>query len=160
MSAGVHARAERTCHSEMSIKIPHRGCVQGCEWRYAPEAWDEIWERSVGWVLPLEEEGWLSLAHRGLAAGVTHSLEQMKRSGVSLSLCRKTFKLKGNIKFRTWTKKSQVFFVFRDSYVIYIWVMNILCTFHIFMYGYVPNPTLSRLITDLYIYIYIYISII
>ena len=27
--------------------------------------------------------------------------------------------------------------VFRDSYVIYIWVMNILCTFHIFMYGYV-----------------------
>ena len=30
-----------------------------------------------------------------------------------------------------------VFFVFRDSYVIYIWVMNILCTFHIFMYGYV-----------------------
>ena len=25
---------------------------------------------------------------------------------VSLSLCRKTFKLKGNKKFRTWTKKS------------------------------------------------------
>ena len=30
-----------------------------------------------------------------------------------------------------------MFFVFRDSYVIYIWVMNILCTFHIFMYGYI-----------------------
>ena len=30
-----------------------------------------------------------------------------------------------------------MFFVFRDSYVIYMWVMNILCTFHIFMYGYV-----------------------
>ena len=36
-----------------------------------------------------------------------------------------------------------MFFVFRDSYVIYIWVMNILCLFHIFMYGYVtvrPSP--------------------
>ena len=30
-----------------------------------------------------------------------------------------------------------MFFVFRDSNVITIWVMNILCTFHIFMYGYV-----------------------
>ena len=47
------------------------------------------------------------------------------------SLCRRTFKHKGNKKFRTWTKKSQVFFVFRDSYVLCIYVMNILCTFHI-----------------------------
>ena len=39
---------------------------------------------------------------------------------VSLSLCQKTFKLKGNKKFRTWTKKSKVFFVFRNSYVIYV----------------------------------------
>ena len=30
-----------------------------------------------------------------------------------------------------------MFFVFRDSYVIYIWVMNIICLFHIFLYGYV-----------------------
>ena len=29
-----------------------------------------------------------------------------------------------------------VFCVFRDSYVLCIYVMNILCTFHIFMYGY------------------------
>ena len=39
---------------------------------------------------------------------------------VSISLCRITFKLKGNKKFRTWTKKLYVFFVFRDSYVIYV----------------------------------------
>ena len=36
-------------------------------------------------------------------------------------------------------RSRQVFFVFRDSYVIYIWVMNILCTFHIFMYEYVTE---------------------
>ena len=34
-------------------------------------------------------------------------------------------------------RSRQVFFVFRDSYVLCIYVMNILCTFHIFMYGYV-----------------------
>ena len=48
------------------------------------------------------------------------------RKMVSLSLWRKTFKLKGIKKFRTWTKKSWVFFVFRDSYVIYICVMDIM----------------------------------
>ena len=30
-----------------------------------------------------------------------------------------------------------MFLVFRDSYVLCIYVMNILCTFPIFMYGYV-----------------------
>ena len=68
--------------------------------------------------------------------GCALGLGQMEKSGVSLSLCRKTFKLKGNKKFRTWTKKSWVFFVFRDSYVLRIYVMNILCTFHISVSGY------------------------
>ena len=39
------------------------------EWRHALEAWAEIWEKSVSWVLS-SEEGWLSLARRGLVAGV------------------------------------------------------------------------------------------
>ena len=34
-------------------------------------------------------------------------------------------------------RSRYVFFMFRDSYVLCIYVMNILCTFHIFMYGYV-----------------------
>ena len=33
-------------------------------------------------------------------------------------------------------RSRYVFFVFRDSYVLCIYVMNILCTFRIFMYGY------------------------
>ena len=53
--AGGHARTEQTCHSEMSIKIPDRGYDQGCEWRHAPEAWAEIWEKSVSWDWDLGE---------------------------------------------------------------------------------------------------------
>ena len=34
-------------------------------------------------------------------------------------------------------RSRYVFFLFRDSYVLCIYVMNILCTFHIFVYGYV-----------------------
>ena len=79
---------------------------QGCEWCHAPEALAEIWEKSVSWVLPSEEEGWLSLARRGLAADVARGLGQIEKWVGSLSLYRKTFKLKGNKKFRTWTKKS------------------------------------------------------
>ena len=38
-----------------------------------------------------------------------------------------------------WVCNSRCFLVFRDSYVIDIWVMNILCIFHIFMYSYVTS---------------------
>ena len=54
-----------------------------------------------------------------------------------LSLCRRTFKLKGNKKVRTWTEKSlRVFRVsrFLCSMYICIYVMNVPCTFRIFMY--------------------------
>ena len=72
-----------------------------------------------------------------LCATGAHVIWGRWKSQVYLSLCQKTFKLKDNKKFRTWTKKSYVFFVFQDSYVIYEHFMNIICTFHIFMYGYV-----------------------
>ena len=42
--------------------------------------------------------------------GCAHGLGQMEKSGVSLSLYWKTFKLKGNKKFRAWTKKSSSVF--------------------------------------------------
>ena len=44
---------------EVTLKIQDRGCDQGYEWRHAPEACAEIWEKSVSRVLPSEEEGWL-----------------------------------------------------------------------------------------------------
>ena len=144
-------RVIQRCHN----KIPDRGCDQGCEWRHTPEVWAEIWEKSVSWVLPSEEEGWLLIARRGLAAGVHVVWGRWKskhRKMVSLYLCRITFKLKSNKKFCTWTKKSSVFFMFRDSYVIsiYIYICALwtlwtfcvpvwTCLFHIIMYGYVTK---------------------
>ena len=32
----------------------------GCEWRHAPEAWAEIREKAVSWVLASEKDGGLS----------------------------------------------------------------------------------------------------
>ena len=62
------------------------------------------------------------------------------------SFCRKTFKLKGNKKFRTWTKKSWVFFVFRDSYDLCIYIMNIICMFHVSVSGYGTGIVIKVLI--------------
>ena len=39
-----------------------------------------------------------------------------------------------------------MFLVFRDSYVLCIYVMNILCTFHILMYGYVTHTFINKFI--------------
>ena len=122
MSAGVHADVS---FRDVTIKIPDRGYDQGCEWRHAPEAWAEIWEKKwVSWVLPSEEEGWLSRARRGLASGAHVVWGRWKSQHikmVSLSICRKPFKLKGNKRFRTWTKKSSS--VFRVSgFLCYLYV--------------------------------------
>ena len=106
---GKHERrCSRACGADVSfrdvtIKIIDRRCDQECEWRHSPEARAEIWEKWVSWVPASEEDGWLSLARRGLAAGFTRDMGGGRwkihhRKIVSLSLCRKTFKLKGNKK--------------------------------------------------------------
>ena len=78
-----------------------------------------FWRKSESWVLWSEEEEWLSLARRGLEC-------------VSLSLCRRTFKLKGNKKFRTWNKKSCF-----SCFGIPMFYVNMLWTFYVrFTYPY------------------------
>ena len=138
-------RAIQRCHN----KNPDRGCDQGCEWRHATEAWAKIWEKSVSCYWDLGE------ARRICALRAPHVMwgrwKSQHRKMVSLSLCRKTLKLKSNKKFRTWSKKSSSAFVFRDSYVLCLYVMNILCTFHILMYGYV---TVAHYHLILYIHVY------
>ena len=47
-----------------------------------------------------------------------------------------------------------MFFVFRDSNVLYLYVMNILCTFHIFMYGYVTPSSHWKSLISFYLCIF------
>ena len=118
------ARGADVSFRDVTIKIPERGCDQECEWRHAPEAWAEIWEKSVSWVPGSEEDGWLSWPHV-----LGSRWKSQHRKMVSLSLCRKTFQLKVYKTFRTWTKKSLVVLGFRDSYVIYIYIYMCVCVF-------------------------------
>ena len=87
------------------------------------------------------EDGWFSLA-RGDLCGRYHTcwrggggeIKSQKRKIVPLSLCRRTFKLKGNKKVRTWSKKSLRVFRISRSYVLCIHVMNVPCTSRLFKY--------------------------
>ena len=148
-----YARGEDASFTDVKIKPQIGNRTRRCEWRHAPEVWAEdfeIWKKSISWVLASEKNGLLSglaEARPVVGGGVLHAVgggggrwKSHLRKIVYLSpFVEKPFNSKGNKKFRTWTKKSWVFFVFWYSYVIYIWVMNILGTFHIFMYGYVTS---------------------
>ena len=118
LSAWVRCKHERRCSCtrgadvsfrDVTIKIPDRGCDLGCEWRHAPEAWAEICEMSVSWYWDLGEARRIcalwALRVSGVESWRCKSSQYRKIMPLS-SLCRKTFKLKGNKKFCTWTKKS------------------------------------------------------
>ena len=130
----VRCKHERRCHSDVTIKIPDRD-DQECEWHHAPEAWAEIWE--VSWVLPSEEEGWLSLARWGLASGA-HVMGADGKVGIErwyLSpYVEKPFNSKV-IKFCTWTKKSSVFRV--SGFLCYLCALS-----------YLPTPPLGQDMTQ------------
>ena len=63
--------------------------------------------------------------------------KSQNRKNVYLSPYVETFNSKVIKGFVPELRSRYVFLVFRDSYVLCIYVMNILCTFPIFMYGYV-----------------------
>ena len=63
---------------------------------------EDLKKSQLSWDFGSEEDGWLSGPHVLWGADGKASIKKI----VPLSLCRKTFKLKGNKKFRTWTKKS------------------------------------------------------
>ena len=111
--------------------------------------------RTASWVPGSEEEGWLSLAHRsqasGLVAGATRvgvglggRGKSQDRKNVYLSpYVEKPFNSKVIKSFVPELRSRYVFFVFRDSYVLCIYVLNILCTFHTYPYhGYVTKISL------------------
>ena len=116
MSAGVYARSGRMCHSEMSKEKSQRKVDQ---WMWMTSCTGSARRilgdltKSVSWVenWTPNEKGRLSFARGGALRvphemGVAYMEKPEEKECVSLSLCRRTFKLKGNNKFRTWTKKS------------------------------------------------------
>ena len=110
-----------------------------CGWCHAPEA-RRIWgilKKSVSWVQPREK----TVSFRLLAEArpvalwwLPHGKVIIERLCISLPYVE-TFNSKV-IKGFVPELRSYVFFVFRDSYVLCIYVMNILCTFHISIPGY------------------------
>ena len=87
-----------------------------------------------------EEDSWLSLARRGFFAGATRDggggadgKVIIERLFISLPYTE-TFNSKVIKGFVPELRSRYVFFVFRDSYVLCIYVVNILCKFPNFMY--------------------------
>ena len=136
------ARRADVSSRDVTIKIPDRGCDQGCEWHHPPEAWAEIWEKSVSWVswVPAwEEEDWLSWPDKfvryrrhaliGLRAD---DVKAVSIEGLCLSLpyVEKPLNSKVIKSFVPELRSRKCFCISGFLCYLYIWVMNILCTFH------------------------------
>ena len=115
------------------------------EWRHAPETrggFGGFWKSQLS--SASGEDGWLSLARRSQASGLVAGTTRVGR-GVDekarierMCICLpyiETFNSKVIKGFVPELRSRYVFFVFRDSYVLCIYVMNILCTFHISISG-------------------------
>ena len=115
-----------------------------CGWRHAPEARGGFWGFWKSQLVELspasEEDGWFSLARRTQTSGLVTGAARDGRWGadgkvIIERLCIslpyvETFNSKVIKGFVPELRSCYVFFLFRDSYVLCIYVMNILCTFH------------------------------
>ena len=154
MGAGVHAHARSGCF----IQRCHNKNPRKWMW---PGTWVTSRTGNVGWDLKSQlvelsaawgEDGWLSLACHGLVSGA-HVVWGRWKSQVYFSpYVEKPLNSKVIKSLVPELRSRQVFFVFRDSNVLCIYVMNILCTFHIFMYGYVTCASWQP--THIYKYVY------
>ena len=137
--------------------------TRGCEWRHASEVWAEdfqIWKNSVSWVLASEEEDWHSglvearriCALRVPCVGWVESWwckSSQYRKIVSLSSCRKAFKLKKAYK----SFVSEPISCFRIPIYFYEHFMNIQSISHIRIIGMlhivsIIKQTVLRMATD------------
>ena len=132
-------RVTQRCHNSPNWKRGLRSAGDVTHWKSA-EDFGRFWKSKWVEIRPASgEDGWFSLARGDLCGGCYTCWEEGRwksqyRKIVPLSLCRRTFKLKGNKKFRTWIKKSSSVFRISRSYILCIYVMNIPCTFRIFIY--------------------------
>ena len=99
---------------------------------HAPEAWAEIWEKSVSWVPASEEDSWLSLARRGLAAGTAHDggadrKVSIERLCLSLLMSNNLFNSKVIKSFVPELRSRKCFLCFGiPMFYLYMRVMNIM----------------------------------
>ena len=121
----------------------------GCEWRHAPEArrgFGGFWKKKsvelrtrlrtgrVDFRGSLRPNEFMRYG-RHTSWGAADGKANIKRLCISLSYVE-TFNSKIIKGFKPELRSRYVFFVFRDSYVLCIYVMNIRCTFHISVSGY------------------------
>ena len=161
------------CALARGADVPFRDVeIETPDWKYDQEmwmtswqkVWGEIWEKSVSWVPAWEEEGWFSgliVARRicALRAPRVSCVESWRckisqhRRIVSLSpYVEKPFNSKLIKSFVPVLRSRKCFFVFQDSYVIYIcplwtlWTFCVpvwICLFHVFMYGLCYNSKVT-----------------
>ena len=131
-------RVTQRCHNSLDEK---RGYKVRMTSRTA-SAWRILWILKKD---ELKEERWISFARRGLGQ-VSHEMVVVGWMAVDGKarierMC--IFKLKGNKKFRTWTKKPKVFSSFRILmfYVIYIYI-------YIYIVGYVSARVCVRIVVS------------
>ena len=119
----------------------------GCEWHHAPEACVEDFEE-IQLVESCGPKKKGDFHHLAMALWrVPHVLgggrwKSQHRKIVPLSHVEKPLNSKVIKCFIPELRSRYVFFMFQDSYVLCIYVMDILCMFHIFLYGYVTIQTL------------------
>ena len=120
---------------DVTIKIPDREYDLGCDWRHAPEALTEIWKKSVEietWVRPDEFVRYGRRRWWGPDGNV--SIERWYLS----PYVEKPFNSKVIKSFVPELRSRKCFFVFRDSYVIYLcalWTFYVHFTYPYHGYG-------------------------
>ena len=90
-------------------------------WNFEKVSWVKNWT-------PNETVGFRLLAETSVAGSTRVGGGRWKiqnRKTVPISLCRRTFKLKGNKKVRTWTEKSLCVFRISRSYVLSFWTFDV-----------------------------------
>ena len=115
--------------------------TRGCDWRHAPEASAEDFGRfEKSQLVEIEtraRQGETNLCATGAARDEGGADGKVRIERLYLSpYVENPFNSKAIKSFVPELRSRKCFFMFRDSYVIYEYFMNIICTFHIFMYGY------------------------
>ena len=119
--------------------------TRGCEWRHAPEAHAEDFgdfEKSQLVELLARKR---TVNFRGRTCWVAGGKGSIERLCLS-PYVEKPFNSKVIKKSFVPELRSRKCFLCFGIPMLYIWVMNIICTFHIFMYGY---ATLSPCLTGI-----------